>query len=173
MSPPAAGTPARPMDLHFRAAQPADYETLTTWIVDREACLRWAGPRVPFPFTAQGLPALLQMPGATTCILVQAAEAEGRMLGFGQFWPGPGGTVHLGRLLVDPERRGAGVGRRLCQALMQRAVQDTGAQAITLRVFRDNPVAVALYEQLGFAPVDAESTDSVLFMRAARSRAGW
>ena len=165
-APPAAGTLTRPMDLQCRAPTHADDETLTTWIVDREACLRWAGPRLHFPFTAEDLPALLQVAGGSTCVLVHTDHPASRMLGFGQFWPGSDGAVHLGRLLVTPDRRGQGLGRRLCLALMQHAVAATGAQALTLRVFRDNAAAVALYARLGFVPVAAESNDTVLFMRA-------
>lgn len=157
------------MSLEFRAPLPADYEALTNWIVDREACLRWAGLRVCFPFTAEGLPALLQVAGCTTCVLVHADDPESRMLGFGQYWPRPGDAVHLARLIIDPNRRGLGLGRRLCLALMQHAVAATGAQAVSLRVFRNNAAAVALYTGLGFVPVAAESTDAVLLMRAHRS----
>lgn len=148
-------TTVHPTDLHFRGPRPADYESLTRWIVDREACLRWAGPRVRFPFTAEGLQAQMQVPGGATCVLVQADAPASRMLGLGQFWPGSGGAVHLGRLL--------------CQSLMQQATLSTGAQAATLRVYRDNSMAVALYTHRGFVPVAAESSDAVLFMRAVAS----
>jgi RimJ/RimL family protein N-acetyltransferase len=110
---------------------------------------------VRFPFTAAGLQAQLQVPGGTTGVLVQADDAASRMVGFGQFWLGPGGTVHLGRLL--------------CQSLMQQATLSTGARAVTLRVYRDNVAAFALYSHLGFVPVAAESNDAVLFMRAEAS----
>ena len=52
---------------------------------------------------------------------------------------------------------------------MQQATPSTGPQAATLRVYRDNAVAVALYTHLGFVPVAAESSDAVLFMRALAS----
>jgi limonene-1,2-epoxide hydrolase len=49
---------------------------------------------------------------------------------------------------------------------MAAAVQATGAQALTLRVYRGNAVAHALYASLGFQPVPSQSTDEVLFMEA-------
>lgn len=76
------------------------------------------------------------------------------------------GAVHLGRIILAPAARGKGLGRVLCRQLATRAVHSTGANTVTLRVYRDNPVAVALYTGLGFTPVESESDEDVLFMRA-------
>ncbi len=55
----------------------------------------------------------------------------------------------------------------LCTRLIARAVAATGAAHVTLRVYRDNPVAIALYQQLGFEIIAAESDEAVFFMRAS------
>ena len=64
-----------------------------------------------------------------------------------------GRVVHLGRIIVSPAQRGRGKGRELCERLVARAVQATGAGAVTLRVYRDNETALGLYLRLGFRPV--------------------
>lgn len=148
----------------LRVPATADYAAIASWIPDAESALRWAGPRVSFPFTASGLPALLAVPGggeSSYCLVDGAADP----CGFGQHWVAQPGTVHLGRLIVAPNARGRGLGRALCEQLVCAACASSAAAAVTLRVYRDNPIAVRLYASLGFAEVAAESTEDVAFMR--------
>lgn len=151
----------------LRSPRPADYEAIVSWIPDAEACTRWGGPKMGYPLDAAGLPGMLAMTGSQSFTL---ADGE-RPLGFGQYWVQTPGSVHLGRILVAPSARGRGLGTRLCRLLMARAVADTGASAITLRVYRDNAVARALYGRLGFGVVAAESDERLLLMRAAAASA--
>ena len=50
-------------------------------------------------------------------------------------------------------------------ALMAEAARATGATAFTLRVYRDNDPALAIYERLGFAVVPDLSDARVFAMR--------
>ncbi|PSD27888.1 N-acetyltransferase, partial [Stenotrophomonas maltophilia] len=93
---------------------------------------------------------------------------NGMRVGFGQAWRTQPDTMHLGRLLVAPQARGCGLGRRLVHALIEQAFQSDAVERLTLRVYRDNAAAVALYRTLGFEPVDAASTPALLFMQRAR-----
>jgi ribosomal protein S18 acetylase RimI-like enzyme len=119
---------------------------------------------LPFPFSASDLPALLAVPsgGESSYILI---DESGIPYGFGQHWVLQPGAVHLGRIIVSPGARGRGLGRVLCLQLISEGLRATSATAVTLRVYRDNLVAVGLYERLGFVEVDEESTDDVLFMK--------
>lgn len=71
---------------------------------------------------------------------------------------GYGGLLALGRdgdiqtIAVAPEARGSGHGRRLMDALLDIAV-DRGVTDVFLEVRADNPVAMALYESLGFTEI--------------------
>lgn len=116
-----------------------------------------------FPFAADQLPGLLAIPdgGAQGYCLI---DRHARVCGFGQHWVLAPGAVHLGRIIVSPDARGSGLGRDLCRHLISRATQATGASAVTLRVYRDNPVALALYASLGFTAVEAASTEELLLM---------
>jgi ribosomal protein S18 acetylase RimI-like enzyme len=151
--------------LTLRQPHVSDYDALASWITDATACLRWAGPRVPFPFSAVELPELLRVPGGESYFLAEGHDAPHA---FGQHWVDQPGAVHLGRIIVSPTRRGAGVGRLLCTQLMAEALRSTGASSVTLRVYRDNRTAVALYSSLGFSPVEAKSDPQVLFMSVRR-----
>ena len=152
----------RTMSFSLRQPDTADYVALTSWIPDAKACARWAGPRLGFPFTAADLPGLLSDVGGYSYSLI---DGDGGILGFGQHWAPKPGAVHLGRIILSPAQRGKGHGRHLCQLLINRAVEVTQASTVTLRVYRDNAVAIALYTSLGFSEQQEESTQELLFMR--------
>jgi [ribosomal protein S18]-alanine N-acetyltransferase len=150
------------VNVALRSARPADYEAIAAWIPDAEACLRWAGPRVAFPFSAAQLPHLLSVDGCASYCWSDGGSAA---CGFGQHWPHESGAVHLGRIIVSPALRGRGLGRELCRQLCARAIESAGASTVTLNVYRDNAVAVALYRSLGFAPIEARSSPEAFLMR--------
>ena len=153
--------------LALRPASPSDFLVLATWVPDAAACLRWAGPKVPFPFAPDALGGLLEFPDRAS----RGFWEEGTSLvGFGQYWVREPGSVHLGRILVAPEARGRGLGRELCRCLMAEAVRATGASMVTLRVYRDNLRARALYASLGFRPgAAAPEADPILLQADAWS----
>jgi ribosomal protein S18 acetylase RimI-like enzyme len=49
-------------------------------------------------------------------------------------------------------------------ALCAEAVRHTDAVQLTLKVYRDNLAAVALYRELGFVDIEDASTPELLFM---------
>jgi [ribosomal protein S18]-alanine N-acetyltransferase len=57
------------------------------------------------------------------------------------------------RVVVAPERRGQGIGRKLLIASILMA-QASGAVRILLEVETDNLPALAVYTRLGFSPID-------------------
>lgn len=147
------------MTPQLRPPQAADFAALTNWVPDLAACQRWAGPRLPFPFTAAEVE---DIPGVCSCVL---ADGTGPALGFAQYWVHTPGAVHLGRVMIAPQARGQGWGKVLLQQLIRQALAATGASSVTLRVYRDNPSALKLYAGLGFQPEEAQSNDEMLFMR--------
>ncbi|XOZ34110.1 GNAT family N-acetyltransferase [Halomonadaceae bacterium KBTZ08] len=155
------------MEATLRIPQKTDYEAISSWVVDEKACARWAGPLVPFPFSPERLPELLEMDGCSSYCL---SDNNNKCIGFGQFWVADYGAVHIGRIIISPEARGIGAGRLLCEKLIDKAVRSTGATNVTLRVYRDNHVARSLYSSLGFFVVESESTGDLLFMRAVTNR---
>jgi ribosomal-protein-alanine N-acetyltransferase len=149
----------------LRQPTAVDYAALATWVPDADSCARWAGPKLKFPFDPQQLPQLLTEPGAHSFVLSRGpAEA----LGFCQFWVREAGVAHLARIILAPAARGQGLAAPLCRLLMAEAVREVGAQAFTLRVYRDNHPALATYEGLGFVTVPAQSDERIFFMRAVR-----
>ncbi len=82
---------------------------------------------------------------------VYLAADDGGLIGFGGLML-VGDEAHVTNLLVAPEHRRAGVGRRLMVALIEAALSG-GARHLTLEVRSRNHAARALYELFGLAPV--------------------
>jgi len=148
--------------LMLRPAVAADYDAIGSWIPDALACARWAGPKLAYPFNASELPRLLEVEQGASHVLCHANAGR---LGFGQYRLRQPGTVHLCRIIVAPEARGQGLGKSLCRLLIDEAGDATAAEAVTLRVYRDNPAAYAIYSSLGFVPDETESNAEVLMMK--------
>jgi len=70
--------------------------------------------------------------------------------------------VHMHHLVVAAEWRSHGIGRKLLWSAANQARQ-RGISTLTLKAYRDNTRAVALYERLGFR-VTAEVKDQLVEM---------
>ncbi|MEL4356682.1 MULTISPECIES: GNAT family N-acetyltransferase [unclassified Luteococcus] len=138
------------MQLH--TATLADAQVISGWVASAEELLVCAGPRLSFPLEPQALLATSRDGWNVRCL-----EVDGHLVGTGSFTLRDG-AVHLGRLLVDPRRRGAGLGRVLVTALLAHArlhsPELARATRATLNVFADNQPARGLYESLGFTVVE-------------------
>lgn len=81
-----------------------------------------------------------------------AEDEAGALLGTAALVRDPlGWSAHVGevRLLVDPKKRGAGLGRDLLEALFAIATQH-GLAKLSARMTPDQAGSVALFESLGF-----------------------
>lgn len=84
-----------------------------------------------------------------TCYLV--AKAGGRLLGYAGMYVILE-DAHVTNVAVHPDARGQGLGRRLMEALIERAVR-RGALRMDLEVRESNAVAQGLYRSLCFHSV--------------------
>lgn len=75
---------------------------------------------------------------------------ESRLCGYGEVWEDRAeDEAELARILVAPEARGRGIGRRFVGLLVQRA-RERGFDEIWLRVLPTNTPALASYRHAGF-----------------------
>lgn len=90
---------------------------------------------------------------------VFVAEEEGEVVGFVCVWGAvpqeevdevPGPFAFVSDLVVLPEHRGRGIGRRLL-ARAERHARQRGAALLKLAVLAENTAARRLYEELGYA----------------------
>lgn len=145
----------------LRPACISDYAVIASWITNADACARWAGPQLPYPFDTNALPALLAKPESISLALM---DEFGAVIGFAQYWRRDDRRVHIGRIIVSPMSRGKGWGRVLCEKLIVSALTGTGLPIVSLRVYRNNLAAQTLYRQLGFIDVPGDSNAEVLAM---------
>ncbi len=150
------------MEPNLRPVQPSNYATIADWLDSAQATQRWAGPGVPFPLPPERFAQVLELAVRPGWVLLDEQDV---CVGFGQYWMTDTGTAHLGRIIVSPLARGRGLGRLLMQSLSAQALREDGIQRLTLRVYRDNTAAEALYRDLGFQQVETSSTPELLFMQ--------
>lgn len=99
------------------------------------------------------------------------AWIESRPVAFVAWRAAPGNLAacawEMKRLWVRPEARGTGLGRRLAQAVVERA-REAGKQAVYLDTIPDAmPEAVKLYRAMGFAecePYAGDAAKGVMYM---------
>jgi ribosomal-protein-alanine N-acetyltransferase len=83
--------------------------------------------------------------------LCRVVEFDGNVAGYGIMSYGAG-EAHILNICIRNDLRGVGVGRRLMDFLLGRA-RDAEMQDVFLEVRPSNPVAIRLYESLGFVKV--------------------
>lgn len=131
--------------LHLVTADQDDVERISSWVASATEVLTFAGPSLAYPFTAGEFFESAAGRWETFVLRTRsAAVATGALEDKGQ------GEVRIGRVLVDPDHRGRGLGRTMMKLLIDRAAARPGAACLALSVFEGNRTARALYESLGF-----------------------
>jgi ribosomal protein S18 acetylase RimI-like enzyme len=126
-------------------------ETVLGWVGSPEEADRWA--------SADGralVPTLLAQWHADPDVHAYVALADERPVGYGEVWHDPAeDEAELARILVDPARRGRGIGRALTAALVERA-RAAGFADVWLRVVPGNEPALRTYAAAGFVRASAD-----------------
>jgi ribosomal protein S18 acetylase RimI-like enzyme len=112
------------------------------------------------PYSAEWVPAGLA-PADVVAGWLDDPDISGHLLldgavpvAYGEVWLEPDGSeAELAHLVVDPARRGRGLGAALGRAL---AASVPPERAVFLRVHPDNVAAQACYRSIGFARVAAD-----------------
>lgn len=129
--------------LTWRDPSPADLAVIARWAMAEG----WPGRVKGAPLDEAEFTAIAHLPGHLSRCL---AAADGTPQAFGQVWTDAPGDVHLVRLIVDPARRGQGLGRTLCQQLLAEALALPGDGRVRLKLRRDNAAALRTYLSVGF-----------------------
>ena len=140
--------------MNLRKAKKADLKTIISWIPDELTCRRWAGPKVRFPLNIENLSKDIAFSDNNAYCL----KHKKSIVAFGQLVAKEDGYLHLARIIVDPSKRAMGYGRLLCNELLKMAGQK-GYRKISLNVYRNNTIALELYESLGFREKAEKSTE--------------
>lgn len=127
----------KPTSQHIRA--------IMEWVKQPKVFNIWAGPGFRFPFDQQSFTEDLKLQELHSRVLLD----DEQLLAFGQTYDRLGRT-HLGRLIVNPDVQGRGIGTELIHQLMLLGDECLQTQGYSLFVLADNPRAKKLYEKLGF-----------------------
>ena len=119
----------------------------------------WGGSALSFPPSVETTWAEIRATAENSFVL--CAE-NGDVLGFAQTLERTP-NIHLARIIVSPEVRGKGLGRILCELLIQKALS-AQPEKITLNVFHHNTAAIALYTSLGFVRVPNQEDEGLIGM---------
>ena len=137
--------------MRLAAFDPADAGVISSWATDPIEVSMWCGHKeTPVP------PAAIVAWSADESVRAYALYGDdGELLAYGELWlDAEEQEVELARLIVDPARRGGGVGRRLVTLLAAQAT--THYPDVFLRVHPDNAAALRSYAAAGFVDVPAE-----------------
>ena len=145
------------MTLALRPFAADDDAALIAWIGSAEELERFAGSSLAWPLTADQLDRIRADPKAhawTACTdpATQAAVGHAELIVTGE------DTGRIARVLLDPARRGEGLGGALVAAIVNRA-RALGITRLSLNVLAGNEPAIRTYRRLGFADAGSDPAD--------------
>jgi len=142
--------------LTLRSYEKSDAGIIVGWTGDEIAFRKWCADRYDrWPITADDMnrnydgfaggfwPMTAMEDGVPFGhLIIRSVEGEKR-------------TVRFGFVIVDPEKRGRGLGRELLLMALRYAFVELGAERVTLGVFENNPSARRCYLAAGFRELDS------------------
>lgn len=148
--------------LRTRERRDADLAAVVGWITDRDALHLFTGTTLRWPLTEQQLRDLLaDTADMTAWTLIDDVEPD-RPLGHFDLTRDSEGA-HLGRVIIDPERRGQGLGRDLVGFVLATA-REEHLTLISLNVVAGNLPAIKTYQRWGFVADEIQLRDEVIAM---------
>lgn len=153
---------------------PDSATAVASWVRSRADAVLAGGPQFPFPLTGEDLLAIAADPLYRVFTL---ADGDGRIVATASLCAKEDGALlRVGRVIVDPSRRGEGWGRRVMEELLALTDADPSVRATELGVFTHNRLARELYERLGYVrgpgsvtvEVDGELWQTEEFVRTGR-----
>ena len=132
--------------LSIRAYEDSDRAAVLSFIGDESTFYNWSAGRLgaypPDPSRFDELAGIMRF----------TASEDGVVVGFFTLREpeGTAGELRLGFVVVDPARRGRGLGREMLALGVRYAFAELGANRVSIGVFEDNLPAYRCYKSLGF-----------------------
>ncbi len=147
--------------LTVRTREASDLTAVVDWVPDSDALYLFAATSLTWPLTPQQLADVGEAPGRTSWMLIDAADPSTPLAHADVTVKGD--RARIGRVIVDPARRGRGLGAALVRALIGEA-RRVGCTRVDLVVIPGNARAFRTYEGLGFRYDPASDIDGMLGM---------
>jgi ribosomal protein S18 acetylase RimI-like enzyme len=133
--------------MKIEKAQSEHVREIMDWFPDLESVNRWGSPYMRYPLREETFFEDIYWDRISSRI---ARYEDGRLLGFGQFYPKLG-RCHLARLIINPVFRGRGQGEAFIGALMKHGSGHLDTAEFSLYVMTANKPAYNCYKNLGFS----------------------
>jgi len=138
--------------VEFRSS---DAREVARWPTSTEEVRLWAGSAGGWPVDASVFRRWYAEPDVKTYVLRDRETT----VGYGELWIDEAEQeVELARIIVDPDYRASGVGKRLVGLLLERASLSSLPDSF-VRVAPENGAAIACYRGAGFSPVPEEERE--------------
>ena len=134
--------------LQLRPFDPLYGPAVASWVLD-ELELLWLAPGTVWPLTAAKVVGWTR-PTDRPVLLFEGTESL--PCGYAELNPLRDSQAQLwiGHLVIDPARRGGGLGRRFTRMLLAEAFAAPRVERVVMIVFPDNEAAVRCYKACGF-----------------------
>jgi RimJ/RimL family protein N-acetyltransferase len=146
--------------LRLRPLALEDCEAIHAWITSADALFQWSGPwDFHWPFDIGQLRRDIER-ASEHRRLYAAVDTGGELVGHAMLTVQPDhGLGVIGRVLIDPTRRDAGLGTALMREIAAVGFDQFGLHRLQLGVYDFNTGAIACYQRVGFV-IEGRMRDS-------------
>lgn len=132
--------------IRIRPYRASDAAEVISWCTEEKAFYQWTAGRIgTFPLTEQAFRSVEAL------MPFMAYDETGNVGFFTLRYPTTSlEELRLGFIIVAPNARGRGCGRRMVRLGLQFAFELCAAERVTIGVFENNPAAIACYLSVGF-----------------------
>lgn len=138
--------------MEIRPLVAADFASIKEWFADEAALVQWAGPDIRYPLDAPQIDAMLEEAARQPPVrLLWVGLEDDAVAAHAQLaidWRH--GLVRLGRVALDPARRGQGLAVPFLAKVRDAAFALPGIERLELYVYTFNEAAIRTYRRLGF-----------------------
>ncbi len=141
-----------PNFLYLRHYHSADFPFIQSWVTDERTYALWCAGHMPVPLTAEAFDEKLQQgrEQRNDEVFVFVDEQD-HPVGFAACSvTSEKKRAHIKYVLIDPCRRGMGVGTRMMNMLLSHLFASEAVHFATLNVFDCNQSAIQCYQKAGF-----------------------
>ncbi len=123
---------------------------ISSWICDEETLRKWSADTYSFPVAPEDINEFYRKQSEKANFFPFIAVLNGEIIGHMVFWVLEQNTVRFGFIVLNPEKRGQGLGKQMLSVAKENAQKEYAAKKISLGVFKNNPAAYQCYKSLGF-----------------------
>ena len=130
-----------------------DFDKIKDWITDERTSAMWCANRLEYPLNMGNFADVMTRIWAEYGdVPYVAVDDSNEIIGFFCYSLNPDTNEGMLKfIVVDPARRGKGIGKAMIRLALEYAFDITKADAVHLNVFTENVRAKKCYEGIGFA----------------------